>query len=151
MFQFPTFPFIHYFTHVWIIRLLPLIEFPHSDTHALTVICTYTWLFAACHVLLRLLMPRHSPYALSSLTFWLRLSFELLCQSSIKIFHRTNVLLQNFLFRFPCTSRLYCVIIYTLLLCASKSISVNFLKLLLVILVYLFIYIFFNVLFLLIK
>ena len=69
MFQFPTFPFIHYFTHVWIIRLLSLIEFPHSDIHALSVICTYTWLFAAYHVLHRLLMPRHSPYALSSLTF----------------------------------------------------------------------------------
>ena len=68
MFQFPTFPFIHYFTYVWIIRLLLLIEFPHSDIHVLSTICVYAWLFAAYHVLLRLLMPRHSPYALSSLT-----------------------------------------------------------------------------------
>ena len=75
MFQFPTFPFICYFTYIWIIRLLPLIEFPHSDIHALTVICTYTWLFAACHVLLRLLMPRHSPYALSSLTYFIEIDF----------------------------------------------------------------------------
>ena len=64
MFQFPTFPFICYFTYIWITRLLPLAEFPHSDIHVLTVICTYAWLFAACHVLLRLLMPRHSPCAL---------------------------------------------------------------------------------------
>ena len=69
MFQFPTFPFIHYFTYVWIIRLFPLIEFPHSDIHVLSIICIYAWLFAAYHVLHRLLMPRHSPYALSSLTF----------------------------------------------------------------------------------
>ena len=32
-------------------------------------ICSSPWLIAACHVLLRLLMPRHSPCALSSLTF----------------------------------------------------------------------------------
>ena len=31
-------------------------------------ICSSPWLIAACHVLLRLLMPRHSPCALSSLT-----------------------------------------------------------------------------------
>ena len=71
MFQFPTFPFIYYFTHIWIIRLLLLIEFPHSDIHGLSAICAYPWLFAAYHVLLRLLMPRHSPYALSSLTFFI--------------------------------------------------------------------------------
>ena len=32
-------------------------------------ICSSPQLFAAYHVLLRLLVPRHSPYALSSLTF----------------------------------------------------------------------------------
>ena len=32
-------------------------------------ICSYPRLIAACHVLLRLLMPSHSPYALLSLTF----------------------------------------------------------------------------------
>ena len=31
-------------------------------------ICSSPWLIAACHVLHRLLMPRHSPCALSSLT-----------------------------------------------------------------------------------
>ena len=44
--------------------------FPHSDIHGSTAICAYPWLFAACRVLLRLLVPRHSPYALNSLTFW---------------------------------------------------------------------------------
>ena len=124
MFQFPTFPFICYFTYIWIIRLLPLIEFPHSDIHALTVICTYTWLFAAYHVLLRLLMPRHSPYALSSLTF-------------LAMYYSSYFLFDS----------LYFLILLAII--SSKSISVNFLKLFtsLLFLVYLFIYIFFNVLF----
>ena len=39
---------------------------PHSDICALSLICSYTQLFAACRVLLRLPMPRHSPYALIS-------------------------------------------------------------------------------------
>ena len=77
---------IHYFTHVWIYSLFLLYEFPHSDIHGLLDICSSPWLFAAYHVLLRLLVPRHSPYALCSLTFWLRLNFVLLRQVSIKIF-----------------------------------------------------------------
>ena len=43
-------------------------RFPHSDTHDSSDICSLSWIFAACRVLLRLLMPRHSPYALISLT-----------------------------------------------------------------------------------
>ena len=39
-------------------------EFPHSDIHGSLPVCGSPWLFAACHVLLRLLMPRHSPCAL---------------------------------------------------------------------------------------
>ena len=41
--------------------------FPHSDIHGSTAICASPWLFAACHVLRRLLVPRHPPYALYSL------------------------------------------------------------------------------------
>jgi hypothetical protein len=44
-------------------------EFPHSEICGLTVICTCPQLIAACHVLLRLLVPRHPPYALLRLTF----------------------------------------------------------------------------------
>ena len=36
----------------------------------ITDICSLPQLFAAYHVLLRLLVPRHSPYALSSLTLF---------------------------------------------------------------------------------
>ena len=44
---------------------------PHSDIHGSMVVCTSPWLFAAYHVLLRLLVPRHPPYAICSLTFYL--------------------------------------------------------------------------------
>ena len=43
--------------------------FPHSDISGSKLICSSPKLFAACHVLHRLLMPRHSPCALYSLTF----------------------------------------------------------------------------------
>ena len=33
MFQFPTFPSIHYFTHAQITNLFLLVEFPHSDIY----------------------------------------------------------------------------------------------------------------------
>ena len=67
MFQFRRFP-----TYAYLIqrRLTEYCSagFPHSDIHGSPDICSSPWLFAACHVLLRLLMPRHSPCALSSLT-----------------------------------------------------------------------------------
>ena len=42
--------------------------FPHSDIPGSQLICSSPRLFAAYHVLRRLLMPRHSPCALYSLT-----------------------------------------------------------------------------------
>ena len=44
--------------------------FPHSEIHGSMLICSSPWLIAACHVFLRLLMPRHSPYALVCLNFF---------------------------------------------------------------------------------
>ena len=41
--------------------------FPHSDIHGSKPACGSPWLFAANHVLHRLLVPRHPPYALISL------------------------------------------------------------------------------------
>ena len=38
---------------------------PHSDIFGSLVACTYPKLFAACHVLHRLQMPRHPPYTLT--------------------------------------------------------------------------------------
>ena len=42
--------------------------FPHSDIHGSIDICSSPWLFAAYHVFRRLLVPRHPPCALISLT-----------------------------------------------------------------------------------
>ncbi len=42
--------------------------FPHSEIPGSTVACTSPRLIAACHVLHRLLVPRHPPYALNNLT-----------------------------------------------------------------------------------
>ncbi len=42
---------------------------PHSEISGSTPVCGSPKLFAAYHVLHRLLAPRHPPYALSSLTF----------------------------------------------------------------------------------
>ncbi len=43
-------------------------RFPDSEIHGSKPTCGSPWLIAACHVLRRLLAPRHPPYALSSLT-----------------------------------------------------------------------------------
>src|SRR6202040_1663530 len=42
--------------------------FPHSEIPGSKLACSSPGLIAACHVLHRLLAPRHPPYALSSLT-----------------------------------------------------------------------------------
>ena len=42
--------------------------FPHSDICGSSDICSSPQLIAACHVLRRLPVPRHPPYALSNLT-----------------------------------------------------------------------------------
>ena len=47
---------------------ITLSEFPHSDICGSMDICSLPQLFAACHVLLRLPVPRHPPYALLHLT-----------------------------------------------------------------------------------
>ena len=42
---------------------------PHSDIQGSMLICSYPWLFAACHVLHRLREPRHPPCALGYFTY----------------------------------------------------------------------------------
>ena len=67
MFQFGRFPTYGYLIHHTLCDSSSH-GFPHSDICGSTLICSSPQLFAACHVLLRLLMPRHSPCALFSLT-----------------------------------------------------------------------------------
>ena len=66
MFQFTGFPSVHYLICVKILHL-QCSEFPHSEICGSTLICSSPQLIAACHVLLRRLVPRHPPYALRSL------------------------------------------------------------------------------------
>ena len=63
MFQFPA------FASSLMILSLQLSGLPHSEMSGSQVVCTYPNLIAAYHVLLRLLEPRHPPFALSFFFF----------------------------------------------------------------------------------
>ena len=72
MFQFRRFPTYDYFIH----RMLTdssSAGFPHSEIHGSMAAFASPWLIVDRYVLRRLLVPRHSPYALSSLTILLTL------------------------------------------------------------------------------
>ena len=69
MFQFPGFPAYAYFIQ----RTLPGSSpggLPHSEICGSMLIYSYPQLIAVSHVLLRLPVPRHSPYALLRLNFF---------------------------------------------------------------------------------
>ena len=68
-------------------------EFPHSDICGSKLMCSSPQLFAACHVLLRRLVPRHPPYALCSLiVFFVNPISDLLDSSAIVIYkHITRI------------------------------------------------------------
>ena len=69
---------------VWILEVFSS-GFPHSDIHGSKDICSSPWLFAAYHVFLRLLVPRHPPYALFCLTSFDR---SMICQSPFLFFRK---------------------------------------------------------------
>ena len=79
-------PSVHLCIQCTVTGVLPA-GFPHSDIHGSMDICSSPWLFAAYHVFLRLLVPRHPPCALLRLTFViLRLySVTILCLISFEI------------------------------------------------------------------
>ena len=70
----PRVPLMHLLIQCMIHGSSPCV-FPHSEICGSMLICSSPQLIAACHVLLRLLMPRHSPYALIRLNFLF--SFEI--------------------------------------------------------------------------
>ena len=72
----PRVPFVNLFIQLTIYDSSSYV-FPHSDICGSMLICSSPQLFAACHVLLRLLMPRHSPYALLCLNFFCHISMVL--------------------------------------------------------------------------
>ena len=114
MFQFRAFPSHDYFIH-HVIHRYCLCGFPHSDISGSQLICSSPKLFAACHVLHRLLMPRHPPCALFRLTSLYDLHHSAvlkkeLCKSSLQNFEivivtlhmhfHTRVVPQSFLLAF---------------------------------------------------
>ena len=68
--------------------------FPHSEICGSMDICSSPQLIAACHVLRRLLMPRHSPCALYSLTNRLYNQKADLYLKGLNEFSSTNKLLE---------------------------------------------------------
>ena len=77
-------------------------EFPHSEISGSLAMCAYPKLIAAYHVLHRLLMPRHSPCALCSLTFCLFISSNYCVDCNICLFaYRSTAHCSNILS--PCT------------------------------------------------
>ena len=67
-------PFHTLWIGVWILEVCSS-GFPHSDIHGSKPAFGSPWLFADRCVLRRLLVPRHSPYALCSLTKFARIFF----------------------------------------------------------------------------
>ena len=70
MFQFPGFPTYDYFIHRTFLDSSSR-GLPHSEIHGSKLIYSSPWLIAVSHVFLRLPVPRHSPYALIRLNFFL--------------------------------------------------------------------------------
>ena len=76
MFQFRRFPSYTYWFSIWYTNITSY-GLLHSDICGSMSVCDSPQLFAAYHVFRRLLMPRHSPCALLSLTLCLNwFSFE---------------------------------------------------------------------------
>ena len=73
MFHFGGFPSLRYLIHVMIHGSSPW-WFPNSEIHGSMLIYSSPWLIAVSHVLRRLPMPRHSPYALFCLNFLVYIS-----------------------------------------------------------------------------
>ena len=68
-------PFHTLWIGVWMTGVLPA-GFPHSDICGSMDICSSPQLFAAYHVFLRLLVPRHPPCALFCLTSFVSIALE---------------------------------------------------------------------------
>ena len=113
MFQFRAFPPYTYFIQCTVHRYC-LCGFPHSEISGSMLICSSPKLIAACHVLHRLLMPRHSPCALHSLTSFVQalVWFSELCKLHkkvllAKLYHYpifcSLLLLLYLLIIFPCS------------------------------------------------
>ena len=93
MFQFRAFPAYTYLIQCTLTRYCRA-GFPHSDISGSMRMCRSPKLFAACRVLHRLLMPRHSPCALISLT--ISLVLKELCSSQKNSYRSKIVVVTQF-------------------------------------------------------
>ena len=103
------------YSYVFTIRYIHITVcgFPHSEICGSKVICTSPQLIAACHVLLRLLLPRHPPYALISLIqINACLLSTLLRCCSVDPMLTYSGMLRFVLLRAPCTANKILRIIY---------------------------------------
>ena len=82
-------------------------RFPHSDICGLSDICSSPQLFAACHVLLRLPVPRHPPCALFCLTSFLMYSVTL-----GSFFFNDYFLIRILIFQIPIFIHIYSINTY---------------------------------------
>ena len=89
-------PFHTLWIGVWIPGVYPG-GFPHSDICGSMDICSSPQLFAAYHVLHRLLVPRHPPCALSCLTFPVLIAFKTGGSLAVS-FHRVYNVMSSYCF-----------------------------------------------------
>ena len=123
MFQFRRFPSYAYLIQRTIHRYC-LCGFPHSEIRGSMLMCSSPRLIAACHVLRRLLMPRHSPCALCSLTCFGSLE---LCKLSLQKFEIV-IVTRSFLLKstFHNTLRFFYVLFQHALCCLALHFIVQF-------------------------
>ncbi len=106
MVHFPGFARTRLWIHRAVIRFYR-IGFPHSEIPGSMPTCGSPRLIAACHVLHRLLLPRHPPCALSSLTTKFTQLTRRLCRRLSAISFQPSVPLPTVLvnlWRFDCSS-----------------------------------------------
>ena len=104
--------------HAWIRGVFPR-GFPHSDIHGSLDICSSPWLFAAYHVFLRLLVPRHPPCALIRLTCF---------PTSVSQFPYLPIRLFSCFFFFLLLYCFYCFLYFFFLLVFSDVLTLTFLS-----------------------
>ena len=92
----PPVPFHTLWIGVWILEVCSS-GFPHSDISGSMDICSSPKLFAAYHVLHRLLVPRHPPCALSCLTFPVLIAFKTGGSLAVS-FHRVYNVMSSYCF-----------------------------------------------------
>ena len=94
MFQFRAFPPYTYFVQCTVLEYCSS-GFPHSEISGSMRMCRSPELIAACRVLLRLLMPRHSPCALISLTMQILTKSKSAVGSQLRIMQVTEEFLNR--------------------------------------------------------